>query len=169
MIILLKIHINGVSDILFLALLLLWIIFNGRITGDVLASGIVAVLLVCAFCHRFMGYRIRKEWGILRNSGRFIWYFIVLIKDIIAANIQVIGFILSRKDRIDQCLIRFQPGVKSVPGRVLLASTITLIPGSVTGEMTDDGFTVHALTPEIAKAQQGSKFEKCIREMEGES
>jgi len=157
-----------VSVILFLALLFLWIIFNGRITIDVLVSGIVAVACVCAFCYKFMGYNIKNEWGVLRNTGRFVRYFLMLIKEIVIANIQVIGFVLSPKNKIEQCLIHFQSGIKSLPGRVLLASTITLVPGSVTGEMTDDGYMVHALTPKIAKAQHGSKFEKWIREMEGD-
>jgi len=116
-----------------------------------------------------MGYRVKNEWRILKNSGKFAWYFLMAGKDIVAANIQVIGFVLSPKNKIEQCVIRFQSDIKSIPGRVLLASTITIVPGSVTGEMTDDGYTVHALTPIIAKAQQGSKFEKCILEMEGDA
>jgi len=113
-----------------------------------------------------MGYRIKNEWGLLKNVDKFVKYFLMMVKDIIIANIQVIGFVLSPRNKIKQCIIHFQSGIKSIPGRVLLANSITLVPGSVTGEMTDEGYTVHALTPEIAKAQQGSKFEKCIREVE---
>ena len=148
-------------------LLLLWIIFNGRATADVLVSGILAVLLVCVFCYRYLDYRLKSDWVILKNTGKLVQYFILLIKEMIAANIQIIGFVLSPKIRIKPCIIHFQAKIQSVPGRVLLANTITLVPGSVTGEMSDQGYSVHALTPDIARAQYGSVFERYILEMEG--
>jgi multicomponent Na+:H+ antiporter subunit E len=146
---------------------LLWIIFNGRATGDVLVSGVLAVLLVSAFCYRYMGYRMKSDLVMLKITGKLIKYFMFLIKEMIAANIQIIGFVLSPKMKIKPCIIRFQPDIKTVSGRVLLDNTITLVPGSVTGEITDQGFSVHALTPDIARAQHGSRFERYIKEMEG--
>jgi multicomponent Na+:H+ antiporter subunit E len=149
-----------------LVLLLLWIVFNGRITGDVLVSGVFGTLLVSVFCHRYMGYRMRNDRVMLKKAGKLIRYFLLLIREMIIANIHVIGIVLSPKIKIRPCIIHFQSDIESVFGRVLLANTITLIPGSVTCVLTDEGYIVHALTPEIAKAQQGSAFEKYILEME---
>jgi len=148
-------------------LLLLWIIFNGRLTGDVLICGVLAVLIVYTFCYRYMGYRLRNDRAVLKNTCRLLRYFLLMIKEMFLANIKIIGIVLSPKIKIKPCIIRFRSEVKSVPGRVLLANTITLVPGSVTCELTARGYVVHALTPEIAKAQHGSVFEKYIIEMEG--
>jgi len=151
-----------------LVLVALWIVFNGRVQGDVLVSGIIVASLVSVFCYRYMGYRFKQDLFVLRNVARIARYFFIVVVQMFLANIQIVGYVLVHSDKVKPTIIHFQPDVNTVPGRVMLANTITIIPGSVTGEMTNNGFSVHALTPEIAKAQQGSVFERYICEMEAD-
>ena len=147
-------------------LFLLWIIFNGRANSDVLASGILAALLVSVFCRRYIGYRTRNDLIALKKSGMLLQYLLLLVWKMILAGIQVIGIVLSPEIKIRPCIINFQPQVKSALGRALLAHSITLIPGSVTAQLTDKACSLHALTPEIAEGMRNSVFEKMIQKME---
>jgi len=152
-----------------LILFLLWITLNGRATGDVLASGILVVSLVSVFCHRYTGYRARYDLAVLKKAGMILLYFLLLLREMLLANIHVIGIVLSPKIKIRPCIIHFQPKIKSTLGRVFLANSITVVPGSVTCEMTDKGYIVHALTPEIAESVRNSAFEKLIQKMEDDA
>jgi len=151
-----------------LVLFLLWVVFNGRIAVDVMVSGVVITLLISLFCYRHMGYRIKNDLNVIKRLGKLIRYFFLVLVNMFLSVIQIIGFVLSSKKKIKPTIIHFQPDIKSIPGRVMLANTITLIPGSVTGELTDNGYSVHAFTPEIADAQRGSIFEQLIKEMEND-
>ena len=147
-------------------LFLLWIIFNGRITGDVLISGVLVAFFISVFCCRYLGYRMKIGRPVFKRCFMLFRYLPLLIWEMVKANFQVIGVVLSPKIKIRPCIIHFQPQIKSTLGRVLLANSITVVPGSVTCEMTDKGYSVHALTPQIARAQQYSAFEKLILKME---
>lgn len=151
-----------------LILFLLWILLNGRVTSDVIVSGIAVAFLVCHFCRKHMGYYWRKDRIMLKRGGKLIRYMLVLIWEMILANIQVIRLVLSPKIEISPCIIHFQPPVKSTFARVLLANSITLTPGTITGIMTDKGYSVHGLTAEMAKSAEDSIFVKLARELEDE-
>ena len=150
-----------------LILFLLWIIFNGRVTGDVLVSGALVSLAVYVFCLRFMDYRLRGDRVLLKRVVKLALYMPLLVWEMLKANLQVIGLVLSPAIRIRPCIVYYRPEIKSVFGRVLLANSITLTPGTITGEMTEKSFSVHAITPDMAQGLEGSVFEKRIAEMEG--
>ena len=150
------------------ALYVLWIILNGRTTVDVLVSGVFVIAIVGLFCYKNMGYRIQNEKIALKKAGKLFCYFLLLLKEMIIANVQVLSLVLSPTMKIRPCIIRFQPRINSIPGRVLLANCITLVPGSVTIEMMNEGYIVHAMTTEIAQSVRESSFERMIREIEDE-
>jgi multicomponent Na+:H+ antiporter subunit E len=151
-----------------LLLFILWIILNGRVTVDVLAVGVLAVFLVSVFSNKYLGYSFKHDLFMLKKLHLVAKYFFMLIKDMIICSIQVAIIVLSpnMKEKVSPCIINFKSPIKSHIGRTVMANTITAIPGSVTGELTDEGFSVHALTVEIAHAQHDSAFEKCILDIE---
>ena len=51
-------------------------------------------------------------------------------------------------------------------GRVMLANSITLTPGTITADLTEGRFWVHALTKEMAEGLEESYFVKLIAKME---
>ena len=118
-------------------LFFLWIILNGRASVDVQAGGILAVLLVYDFCLRHTAYSARNDWVALKIAAMLLRYLLLLLWEMVIANIQVIGIVLSPKIKIRPCIIHFQPKIKSTLGRVFLANSMTVVPGSVTCEMTD--------------------------------
>ena len=150
-------------------LFLLWIIFNGKASGDVLASGVPVALFISYFCRRYVGYGARNYRVALKKGGALLLYLPLLIWKMMLAGIQVIGIVLSPEIKIRPCIINFQPRVESALGRVFLANSITLVPGSVTAQLTDKGCSLHALTPEIAESMRNSVFEKMIQKMEDDA
>ena len=82
-------------------------------------------------------------------TGRCI---VLLVGYIIEANIAVAKALLFSKHPTSPVIMIMQPDIKSNWGRVLLATCITITPGTVTIDINPDTgqFMVHALTQEAA-------------------
>ena len=72
---------------MFLLLLVVFIIFNGAFTLEILFFGIGISLAVCAFSCIFMGYSLKKELKVYMKLPLIIAYVFMLIFEIIKANI----------------------------------------------------------------------------------
>ena len=111
--------------------MLLWIILNGRITGEVLIFGLILTVPVYLFFCLAMGYRSRWEWNVLKSIPWACRYAGTLIKEIVKANIAVIRLILSDRYEAEPCLRTFKKPMKNHRHNVLLANSITLTPGTI--------------------------------------
>lgn len=138
--------------------LLLWIILNGRITPEVLLVGLVIAVPVYAFFCRFMAFSPKKEWQIVRRLGFCIRYVFCLLVEIVKANFQVMGLILSSRVEVEPKLVSFHTDLKSNGSKVALANSITLTPGTITVEVKDDRFLVHCLDKDLAEGMDSSVF-----------
>ena len=65
--------------IMFLFLLGLWILLNGRITLEVVLFGVAIAALVYLFCVKVLGYHPRQERRLLKRLGMYIVYTVVLV------------------------------------------------------------------------------------------
>ena len=92
---------------MFLAFLLLWIIFNGRITPEVLLTGLALSAALFAFCCKFMGYSIKKDTRIIRLLPMAFQYIVILIVEILKANRQVLHFIVSPQYQVEPQIVHF--------------------------------------------------------------
>lgn len=82
----------------------------------------------------------------LRTAGYVPW----LIWQILLANIDVAKRVWSPNLPIAPRMIRIKHSLKTAYGISTYANSITLTPGTVTAEIGDDEFVVHALTKEAA-------------------
>lgn len=147
---------------MFLILLILWFIFNGRFGWDVLAVGLVGCAAVDWFARKYCKWNITSDWrwvkfipGILGYAGLLVW-------EIVKANWAMIRIILSpkMKEEVQPQLVRFKVEYKSTLMRTLLANSITLTPGTITVRMLPDHFIVHALNPGMGVGLDESSFFK---------
>lgn len=153
---------------LFVALLLLWILFNGRFTIEVLIFGIFLSLALTYFTKKFL-YVETKEITKhpIRNFILMVEYILILIWEIIKANILVFGVVLKKKLDFEPAIVRFKTNIKSKNLRVLLADSITLTPGTITVDLDDDGnYVVHCLDKSMGAGIDESVFVSMIRKME---
>ena len=81
----------------------------------------------------------------------FTQYAPYLIKEIIESNIAVTKIICSRQMPLQRNMIEVSANQKSELGRVILANSITLTPGTISVDMEGDKILVHALSFEGAE------------------
>lgn len=149
-----------------LVLFILWIVLNGWAGGDVLATGLLAVGGVCWFCRRYLDYRPENDLTLFKNIGKLTVYGLHLIWQMFLANVQVIRLVLSPEIKVDPCLISFETRLKTSVGRVMLANSITLTPGTITADLTEGRYWVHALTREMVQGIEECCFVELIGGME---
>lgn len=145
---------------------LLWVIFNGAITREIIIFGLVIAFLMFFFVCRFMDYSIRKEKLLYIRSVYFLWYLTILLIEIIKANFAVCSFILSKKTAIEPAIVSFKTTLKSSFTRMILANSITLTPGTITVSLKGDELIVHCLDQSLAEGMDTSVFVEMLEKLE---
>lgn len=136
---------------MYIFLFLLWMIFNARITPEIIIIGLVVAAAVYLFMCRFMDFSIQKDILIMKKLGIFLLYAVMLLWEILKANKATVHMILSNRYEIEPVIIRFRTTLKSRTARVLFANSITLTPGTITVELKDDEYVVHCLDRDFAQ------------------
>ena len=152
---------------MYIILLLLWIVFNGKFTWEIFLIGAVICAALYWFICKFMGYSIKGDIRAAKKIVQVIAYIVTVVVEVIKANGQVIHFILSSKYEIQPKLVRFKTDLKKDVSRVTLANCITLTPGTITVSLEEDEYLVHCLDEELAEGMDESVFVQKLRAMEG--
>ena len=158
--------VNGVIGILmFLLLFLLWLIFNGRIAMDVVIVGVLLCVVLYFFCCKFLGFSIKKDITIAKELPLISIYAGNLIWEVIKASLATTKLVLGSK-KPQPALIKFRTDLKTNTARVLLANSITLTPGTITVDLTDDEYVIHCLDKSFGEGIDECSFVKYLRKME---
>lgn len=144
----------------------LWVIFNGRINGEIMIFGIVLTAALFWFLCRFLNYSMKKELRLYQKVPYILLYGIVLMSEIIKSNIQVSKLIISPKYEVVPVMLKFKPDLKSETLRVILANSITLTPGTISVSLKEDYLVIHCLDEDFAKDIGQSKFIKILKKLE---
>ncbi len=138
------------SLILFVLLFLFWIVISGSMSRQHLLAGAFLALITVGFWHD-LGPRLPSMFslGELMRLGRCLLFLVVYI---IQANLSVAKTLLFSQPRVSPVFVMMRPALQSNWGRILLATSITLTPGTVTIDVHPETgqFIVHALTEEAA-------------------
>jgi len=151
---------------MYILLLLFWIILNGKITTEILVFGVVLSAAIFWFMCKYLEYSPRYELCVARNTLWIIVYFFVLIIEIFKAAIAVYKRVYSRKIEIQPQMVFFDVDIESEFLRFVLANSITLTPGTITVDVDDNHFCVHALDYTLAEGVENSVFIKLLKKME---
>lgn len=151
---------------MYILFFLLWIIFNGRITTEIVLFGIVIAAAVFAFMCKFMDYSLTKEKKFYYLIVFLFKFLVVLIIEIVKANTAVIHMILTGREVMEPVIVRFKTNLKSSTLRVILANSITLTPGTITVSLFEDTLMVHCLDKSLAEGIEDSIFVKMLEELE---
>lgn len=152
---------------MYILLLLFWIILNGKITAEILIFGVVLSAAVFWFMCKYLEYSPKYEIFVAKNLPWILLYFFVLIIEIFKAAITVYKRVYSRKIEIQPQMVFFDVDIKSEFLRFVLANSITITPGTITVDVDDNHFCVHALDYTIAEGIEDSVFIKLLKKMEG--
>ena len=145
---------------------IVWIVFNGAVTLEILVLGALITAVMFWFVCRFMDYSMEKERKFYQKIPLFARYVTVLLQEILKANAAVFRLILTRKESIEPVLIHVRTDLKTETARVILANSITLTPGTITVSMTQRQLLVHCLDKSLAEGMEDSVFVQLLKEME---
>lgn len=151
---------------MYIVLFLMWIIFNGNITLEIVLFGLAIAALMYAFLCKFMNYSIRKDLFLCKKSLRILQYVLVLVWEIVKANATVMHMILSPRFHNEPVLVKFKTDLKSSMTRAVLANSITLTPGTITVSLEGDEYTVHCLDKRLAEGIESSVFVRLLHKLE---
>lgn len=144
----------------------LWVVLNGRWTLEIGAFGLVFAALLYAFSCRFMGYSVQMDIRLARRALAAIRYGVLLLREILKANMNVMRIILSRDFEPRPQLVRFSSGLKRDYHRVVLADSITLTPGTITCMLEGDDFVVHCLDASMMDGLDDGDMPSALHRME---
>ena len=143
--------------------LLIWLIFNGRVTPEILIIGCALSLGVSFLFYKALGYPISTDKKIFKNFPLLLLYAGNLIVEIFKAAIQVASLVWGKNKGPDPVMVEFHSGLEGELSNVLLANSITLTPGTFTVHQEGDSFIVHCLRPEYAEGIEESSFIQLLR------
>ncbi len=152
------------GTMMYLFIILLWIILNGRIDGEIILFGILLSVAVSLFARKVIGYSSKNEAEIIKNLPLLFVYILVLIKEIISSSISVIKLSL-KGEKPDPVIVEFDSGFTTNFQNVLLANSITLTPGTITVFQEGGHFVVHCLRREYSEGLSESVFVKLLRKI----
>lgn len=151
---------------MYLAFLVLWIVFNGKITLEILVLGVIICSVLFAFCSKFMNYSLHRDIAIMKKLPLMFQYILILIIEVLKANSQVLHFIMTPKYQVEPQIVHFTSNLKTETARVILANSITLTPGTITVALEGNEFAVHCLDKEFAEGIENSIFAELLEKME---
>ncbi len=151
----------------FIILLLLWLAFTFPFSLPELYTGIVVAAFTALLTAKYF-----DEFGISSFApGKILGlliYIPIILWEIIKANIEVAIIVLSPSLPIEPAIVTAKTKLKSNIGKMFLANSITLTPGTLTVDIIKDTYFIHCI--KIAKTDEKyatdsiiGKFEKHLR------
>ncbi len=128
---------------LILALAAFWFAMSGQTTLLFGLLGLISVLLVLWLCAR-LGIIDRNASPYHRAPQLLLWL-IWLLGEIVKSNVFVIRRIFGPARAIDPAVVKVNGEGNSDLAKTLFANSITLTPGTVTVEVEEGQFMIHAL------------------------
>ena len=149
----------------FLVLAAMWQIWSGHTEAMIIGFGIASCLLVTWLCARMdASDHANPGYGLgLRILGYLPW----LILEIVKSNLHVARVILSPTLPIRPRLVRVEATQKTDLCQAIYANSITLTPGTITLDVRNGSFLVHALTEETASGLESGEMDAKVKWLEG--
>jgi len=144
----------GTSVILFA----FWLLLSGKFDAFHLTLGIICSLLVAYLFHDLLFANVRVgDMKIVVT--RFLAYIPWLFCQIALSNIHVASLVIRRKMPIDPQVVMFKTKLETDVSQVTLANSITLTPGTVTMDIQEGIYYVHALSQKAADGLSAGDME----------
>lgn len=145
---------------MFLALFVFWLIFSGHYDALHLSLGVVSSALVAFASHDLL---ISDQASPIKlvKLGRFLRYLPWLLYQIVLANFHVVSLVLRPRDIRPQ-VVRFKTKLETDLALVSLANSITLTPGTITMDIANGEFVVHAVSDKAARDLLTGEMERRV-------
>lgn len=137
---------------------IIWMILTWSIDIQVVIAGLIASLVVALLFHEILP----TEYRILISPVRIFWFLVylpVFFYYLIKANFDVVYRALHPRMPINPGIVKIKTTLKTEAGITALANSITLTPGTLTVDLTDDGFLyIHWINVKSIDTEEATKF-----------
>ena len=123
---------------MFICFFALWVVLNGKWTTEIGVFGLVFASLAYGFTWKYMGYSPKVDFALFMRIPSAVRYGANLIVEIIKANLAVTKLILKPDYVPEPQLVQFDVDLKKNRHLVALANSITLTPGTITLDLSED-------------------------------
>jgi len=156
---------------LWLTLMLIWLSANGTLAPDTAITGaVVSAVIALAFA------TYSRVYSVIRWSPRIIFYYLMYLSvffiELVKANLNVMWLVFLPRINIRPGIVEIKTSLKSPMGRLALANSITLTPGTLVVDIIGDSLFIHwinvsATDPVAATEEISSRFEKYLEVIYG--
>lgn len=151
---------------MYLLLFLLWIVFNGRVTVEILIIGAAVTALLALFMGAAFSYTVKTELKVWRCVPLFVAFAVALIVEIFKANFGVMSAILNKNRPLKQTLVTFDMDLSHSFTRYLFANSITLTPGTISVLVDNNRYIVHCLSEDMLDGVENGRVARILRKLE---
>ena len=152
------------SFFLFVILLSLWLLMSGHYTLLITSLGVIS----CLFC-----VYLAKRANLIDDEGlplfflpRLLNYLLWLFKEIFNSNIGTAKAIITGDINPEIFIVKSSQNTDVA--KVTYANSITLTPGTVTTQINEDEFEVHALNSDFGNDVRSNVMDKKVKWLEGD-
>lgn len=157
--------------VLFATLLIFWVMLAGTLAADALIIGAAASFTIALLFRDSLSFftEFRPTPKALVAGVLYYGYF---FKELVKSNFRLAAIVLSPSLPIKPGIVKVRTRLQSRMGRLMLANSITLTPGTLTVEVDGQWLYVHCVTVEstdidAATAEIVAGFERYLEVMYG--
>jgi len=136
-------------------MILFWLVLSIRFDVLHVTLGIISVVFVFLLHRKLLlvdFFPAGKNSPGIRTAWFLFSYLPWLIWQIITSSFHVAHVILSPRRLMNPSLVRFKTNLPTMTSKVILGTSITLTPGTLTLDIQGDEFWIHALTSDAYAA-----------------
>jgi len=141
---------------LWLLLTFVWIAVSSSLAVESVATGVlISAALAYVFARKFAIWA-----GISFSPQRlyhFILYTLAFVVELVRANINMMRYVYASRISVNPGVVKVKTKLKSPIGRLALANSISLTPGSLVLDISEDELTVHFLDMRTIDATDPSR------------
>lgn len=150
-----------------------WLLLSGRLEFKFLFYGVLTAVIYAWICVPLLllpnADGTKKYFIFDVPLLKYALYWLWLLKEVVKANIDVVKATVKSEMNINPQVIRFRIKMDNPMAHTTLANSITLTPGTVTLNVTQDGlYEVHALIDGAAEGLLDGGMQKRVADLFGE-
>lgn len=139
-------------------ILITWPFADGRVDMQVVVAGAIAAFLVAVLFHEILP----KEHHVFLSPVRVFWFLVyvpVFAWYMVKANLDVVYRALHPQMPIRPGIVKIKTNLRTDSAITALANSITLTPGTLTVDLTDDGYLyVHWINVKSDDVEQATRI-----------
>jgi multicomponent Na+:H+ antiporter subunit E len=142
---------------LWLLLTVIWFAANSSLAIEsILTGAVISAVMAFVFVRHF------PAWADIRLTPTRLFHFIrytgVFIVEMVRANITMLGYVYAPRIDINPGILKIKTRLKTPVGRLALANSIALTPGSLVVDLDGDTLTVHWLNMQTTDPEQATRI-----------